>query len=218
LERVYTSLRADSLQPLSVLSWIRLALQSRGGCGRYQLETIGFKTKTTDAGRSPFLICRKVYAVSVTRAGSPQKSEITLGTAQALRIDINLKVGTVESTIEVKAQAARVQTDTTSVSGATQSNVIDLIPNISQNPIYYAILQAGVQPRNATADTTSNNSFGIGVNGRRQYSATASMAAASSPMTSAGRTPGYGRGYNAPRLFRTPRAAGGTSHQQQLFG
>jgi hypothetical protein len=139
------------------------------------LETnIGFKTKTTDAGQFavPYLP-QGVYAVSVTASGfSPyRQSEITLGTAQALRIDINLKVGTVESTIEVTAQAARVQTDTTSVSGATQSKVIDLIPNISQNPIYYAILQAGVQPRNATADTTSNNSFGIGVNGRRQYSA-----------------------------------------------
>src|SRR5437879_9693338 len=33
------------------------------------------------------------------------------------------------------------------------------------------MLQAGVQPSNATADTTTNTSFGIGVNGRRQYSA-----------------------------------------------
>jgi hypothetical protein len=80
-------------------------------------------------------------------------------------------VGTVESTIEVTAPRLRVAVPAPSVSGATQSKVIDLIPNISKNPIYYAILQAGVQPRNATADTTSNNSFGIGVNGRRQYSA-----------------------------------------------
>jgi trimeric autotransporter adhesin len=36
---------------------------------------------------------------------------------------------------------------------------------------YYAMLQAGVQPRNATADTTGINSFGIGINGRRQWSA-----------------------------------------------
>src|SRR5713226_8567538 len=139
------------------------------------LETnIGFKTRTTDAGQFavPYLP-QGVYAVSVTASGfTPyRQSEITLGTAQALRIDINLRVGTVESTVEVTAEAARVQTDSTSVSSAAQAKVIDLIPNIAQNPIYYAILQAGVQPRNATADTTSNNSFGIGVNGRRQYSA-----------------------------------------------
>jgi len=139
------------------------------------LETnIGFKTRTTDAGQFavPYLP-QGVYAVSVTASGFMpyRQSEITLGTAQALRIDINLKVGTVESTVEVTAEAARVQTDSTSVSSAAQARVIDLIPNISQDPIYYAILQAGVQPRNATADTTSNNSFGIGVNGRRQYSA-----------------------------------------------
>ena len=49
--------------------------------------------------------------------------------------------------------------------------MIEALPNITQNPLAYAFLQAGAVPRAAAADTTSLNSFGIGVAGRRQFSA-----------------------------------------------
>src|SRR5205807_9551023 len=86
-------------------------------------------------------------------------------------VDATLKLSNVETTVEVQAQAATIQTDSTSVTGALQSEAIDAIPNVTQNPLYYAFLQAGVQPRNAATATTGDNSFGIGVNGRRQFSA-----------------------------------------------
>jgi len=63
-------------------------------------------------------------------------------------VDASLKVSNIETTVEVQADAARIQTDSTSVTGAVPANVIDAIPNITQNPLYYAFLQAGVQPRN----------------------------------------------------------------------
>jgi len=86
-------------------------------------------------------------------------------------VDALLVVSAVETTVEVAAHAATIQTDSTSVTGALQAQAIDAIPNLTQNPLYYAFLQAGVQPRNAATATTGDNSFGIGVNGRRQFSA-----------------------------------------------
>ena len=51
------------------------------------------------------------------------------------------------------------------------AKMIESLPNITQNPLQYAMLQAGAVGRPATQDTTSVNSFGIGVDGRRQWSA-----------------------------------------------
>ena len=47
------------------------------------------------------------------------------------------------------------------------------MPNITNNPFYFATLQAGVVPRSALNDTQSVNSFGIGIDGRRTFSAIA---------------------------------------------
>jgi hypothetical protein len=114
-----------------------------------------------------------VYTITVTAPGfvSYKQSGINLATAQTIRVDAALKVTAVETTVEVAAQAATIQTDSTSVTGAVGAKAIDAVPNITQNPLYYAFLQNGVQPRNAANSTTGDNSFGIGVNGRRQFSA-----------------------------------------------
>jgi hypothetical protein len=139
-----------------------------------QGTNVSSTTKTTDAGQFtvPYLPAG-TYSVSVAVPGFVpfRETGIAIATAQVVRVDVELKVGAVESAIEVSAQAAQIQTESSTVTSATQSGMIDAIPNIVQNPIYYAFLQAGVQPRNATADSTGMNSFGIGVNGRRQYSA-----------------------------------------------
>lgn len=130
--------------------------------------------KTAEEGQFVFpYLPAGVYTVTVTAQGFVTFKErgVNLATAQTVRVDVTLKVSTVDTTVEVQAEAARVQTDSTSVSGALGARAIDAIPNITQNPLYYAFLQAGVQPRNATASTTNDNSFGIGVNGRRQFSA-----------------------------------------------
>ena len=57
------------------------------------------------------------------------------------------------------------------MSGAVGAEMIDALPNITQNPLAYAFLQSGAVPRNAASDTQNANSFGIGVDGRRQFSA-----------------------------------------------
>ena len=131
-----------------------------------------FKTAGTGQYTFPYLPAG-TYTVTVTMPAFSQyrQTGIILATAQTLRVDIALTVGALASTVEVAATAAQVQTDSATVQAAIQQEMIAALPNPEQNPMYYAGLQNGVVPRNATADTTSLNSFGIGTGGRRQYSA-----------------------------------------------
>jgi hypothetical protein len=131
-------------------------------------------TKTTEAGLYTFpYLPAGTYTVSISMTGfAPFKQTgLVLTTAQTARVDAALKIGTIEAAIEVAAQAAQIQTDTSTVQNAVQAQMIAALPNPTQNPMYYAMLQNGVVPRNNTADSTSVTSFGIGVNGRRQWSA-----------------------------------------------
>jgi trimeric autotransporter adhesin len=132
------------------------------------------KTKSTDAGEFalPYLPEGK-YTLSVTMQGfnAYKQTNVTVNTAQTTRVNVGLQVGSVASTVQVEAAAAQIQTDSATVQDAVSAAMIAAVPNPSQNPLYYATLQAGVAPRNATADTSSINSFGVGTGGRRQYSA-----------------------------------------------
>jgi trimeric autotransporter adhesin len=94
-----------------------------------------------------------------------------VNTAQTTRVNVALQVGSLASTVQVEAAAAQIQTDSATVQDAVSAAMIAALPNPSQNPLYYATLQAGVAPRNATTYTSSINSFGVGTGGRRQYSA-----------------------------------------------
>ena len=102
---------------------------------------------------------------------SYKRSGIEVATAETVRISVELTVSQVGETVEVSAEAPLLQTDRTSVSGAIGAEMIDALPNITQNPLAYAFLQAGAVPRNATNETQTANSFGIGVDGRRTWSA-----------------------------------------------
>ena len=100
-----------------------------------------------------------------------RRTGIALATAETVRVSVELAVNKVGETVDVSAEAPMLQTDRTSVSGAVGAEMIEALPNITQNPLAYAYLQAGALPRNAASDTQSANSFGIGVDGRRQFSA-----------------------------------------------
>jgi len=130
--------------------------------------------KTTAAGAytAPYLPAG-TYTVAVTVAGFVpyRQTGLALAVNQTVRVDVELKVGAIEQAVEVSAQAAQIQTDSSTVQQAIQSDMIAALPNPGQNPLYYAMLQAGVVARNAASDTSSLNSFGIGTGGRRQWSA-----------------------------------------------
>jgi hypothetical protein len=133
-----------------------------------------YKTKTTAAGQftMPYLEAG-TYTVDVTGAGFTRWTEtgLIVATHQTVRVAVSLKTGGVESLVEVTAQAIQIQTDSTEVTNATTSAAINDIPNVTQNPQFYAMLQNGVQPRNETSNGTSLGSFGIGVAGRAEFSA-----------------------------------------------
>ncbi len=113
------------------------------------------------------------YSIEVSLPGFAtfRRTGITVNTAETVRVAVELAVSQVGETVEVAAEAPILQTDRTSVSGAVGAEMIEALPNITQNPLAYAFMQAGAVPRNATSDTQSANSFGIGVDGRRQWSA-----------------------------------------------
>lgn len=100
--------------------------------------SISYKTKTTEAGpfTMPYLEAG-TYTVEVLAPGfSPyRETGLTLATEQTVRVNVSLKVGTVGSTVEVMAQAAHVQTDSTDVSNATAAALINDVPNVTQNPL-----------------------------------------------------------------------------------
>jgi hypothetical protein len=128
---------------------------------------------TTEAGiyTAPYLPAGS-YTVTVTTPGfaSYRQVDIPLATAQTARVDVVLRVGNIEQAVEVTSAALQLQTNSATVSGAVQSEMIEALPNITQNPLYYAALQPGVVPTNNSLNTTNVASFGIGLVGRRQFS------------------------------------------------
>ena len=95
------------------------------------------------------------YSITVTLSGfAPfKRSGIVLNATETVRVPVELSVGTLDQTIEVTAEAPLLQTDRTSVSGAVGAEMIEALPNITQNPLAYAFLQAGAVPRAAAAET-----------------------------------------------------------------
>ncbi len=114
-----------------------------------------------------------IYTVTVTAARFPvfHVTGVNVVTGNTARIDVPLQLSTVSTQVEVSATADQLQSDTTTVEGAVGEKMIELIPNITQNPLYYATLLEGVVGRAEMGDTTSPQSFGIGYDGRRFQSA-----------------------------------------------
>jgi hypothetical protein len=139
-----------------------------------QATNVTTELVTTQAGlfTAPYLPAG-TYTVEVSLPGFAtfRRTGIVVETTETVRIAVELSVQQVGEVVDVAAEAPLLQTDRTSVSGAIGAELIEALPNITQNPLQYAFLQAGVVPRPAATDTDNLNSFGIGVDGRRQWSA-----------------------------------------------
>jgi hypothetical protein len=135
---------------------------------------VSTETVTTDAGlfTVPLLPAGR-YTVTVALSGFAtfKRSGIVVEATETVRVPVELTVSTLGETVDVSAEAPLLQTDKTSVSGAIGAEMIEALPNITQNPLAYAFLQAGAVPRVLASNTDNINSFGIGVDGRRQWSA-----------------------------------------------
>jgi hypothetical protein len=116
------------------------------------------------------------YTVSVDNSASGFAKFIaqgvTVGTAQSITLDVVLKISTTAQTVEtVSATAIALQTNSSTVQSSIDQRIIEAIPNITHNAFTYAALQPGVVARGAFMDTTGTQSFGIGMDGRRQATA-----------------------------------------------
>ena len=138
-----------------------------------QATGVSTSTVTTSSGTYdvPYLIAG-TYKVQVTSPGfAPQTHEnAVIGDNATIRIDIVLKTGDVQTTVQVDASQAALETEDTSVKSSIGARQIDALPNINQNPLFYATLQPGVVAQKSAHQTTSTDSFGVGPHARRTQS------------------------------------------------
>ncbi|MFN3326422.1 MAG: carboxypeptidase-like regulatory domain-containing protein [Bryobacteraceae bacterium] len=87
------------------------------------------------------IVARKEGFKTLTQTG------LTLSTAQTLRVDLFMEVGSVETAISVSVSVVELQTESSRVTNAVSEQVIRSIPNINNNPLNYATLQLGVGAR-----------------------------------------------------------------------
>jgi hypothetical protein len=113
------------------------------------------------------------YSVNVSASGFPafHLSGLNVAADGITRADVELRLSTTASEITVTATAEQIQSESTTVEGAVGHHIIETVPNITQNPLYYASLLEGVVGRAELSEATTPQSFGIGYDGRRYQSA-----------------------------------------------
>jgi hypothetical protein len=127
-------------------------------------------TQTTAKGEYtvPYLpIGHYTLTVSAPGFSTYRKSDINLPGETTAREDIPLSLGTTTTSVDVKADALAIQTESATVQSAIDQNLIATLPNINGNPIYYATLQAGIVP---TSQALNSQSLGVGYSDRRDMS------------------------------------------------
>lgn len=119
----------------------------------------------------PYLAAGR-YTVTVSKDGfaAYKQTGVAVGTAQTVRVDLALGVGGVAETVEIQS-GTTLQTETSEVGNQIGTETIQSVPNINHNSLYYATLQPGVVGRAAFGETRSAESFGIGIDARRNFSA-----------------------------------------------
>jgi hypothetical protein len=106
------------------------------------------------------------YTVTAEQTGFKKTAQtsIALSSAMRLSVDLQLTVGSVSETVEVKATIGLVQAESAVVGRTIDSKqVADLTLN-GRNPIYLALLKPGVRGGSIGAfdpDSVSNGSFSI---------------------------------------------------------
>lgn len=134
-----------------------------------------FRARSNNVGEVtvPYLAAG-TYKVSISKEGFRPYTQtgLTLTTNTTAGVDAALTMGQTQQILEVAASSVQLQTESSSIQGTTTAQTIASIPNLNQNPMYYATLNPGVVPAKASfASSTSAQSFGIGYQSRQAFSA-----------------------------------------------
>lgn len=132
-------------------------------------QSVTTKSGATGVYSVPFLP-NGLYMISVTAPGfkTYHLHSITVGTGLTVEENVKLSVGVTNQVVQVKASAAHLQTQNASVVATIGTQVIHNVPNITENPLYYATLAAGAVP---APTLYSGNNLGVGYQDRQQFSA-----------------------------------------------
>ncbi len=137
-----------------------------------EATNVSTETQTNDAGEYtvPYLPAGR-YTLVVKADGfqTYRKTGITMNSAMTVRADVELLTGNVISSVDVRADALALQTETSTVQSTINQQLIRDLPNINNNPLYYATLQAGVV---ATPMMYNSKHLGVGYADRQAMSAT----------------------------------------------
>ncbi len=99
--------------------------------------------------------------------------EIGLEVNQRARLDVTMEIGAITESVQVKGDAAVLQTETTQVGAVISATTINDIPLISRNPVALTLLTAGVTTPDPGSFNSGLRSAGGGrpyVNGNREES------------------------------------------------
>src|SRR5260370_35524770 len=110
------------------------------------------------------------YSVSDEMQGFKKTVEtgIVLNSASKVNVDLVLTVGTMTESVEVKASASQVQTESAQVGRVVEAQQIEKLMLNGPNPIYLALLKPGVQGGSInTFDPDSVSNGGFNINGGR---------------------------------------------------
>jgi hypothetical protein len=111
------------------------------------------------------------YSVTVELSGFKRfvKTGIKLSAASQLSVDVQLEVGRLEETVEVRASTNTVQTATAQVARTVDARQIQELTLNGRNPIFLALLKPGVRGglmSTFNPDSVTNGAFSI--NGARE--------------------------------------------------
>jgi len=109
------------------------------------------------------------YALSVDAQGfkAYREKDIAVDTGVTVQVNVKLAVGATSEVVQVAASTAQLQTESSSVSGAVETQEINNLPNINDDPLYYASLSAGVVP---APGMYNDENLGVGYENRIGYS------------------------------------------------
>jgi hypothetical protein len=139
-----------------------------------QLTGITRTTTTTDAGVYTFtLLPVGVYSVSVDQKGfrGYRQSDISLNVDQVQRVDVELTVGEVSSTVEVRAAAVAIDAESATVGQTVVQKQVTDLPLNGRNFTQLLFMGNGTVSVNAEQGTMrQGQGGGISINGARPES------------------------------------------------